>query len=93
MTIELLFSLANISYLTGTLLLARRVIKNRSALKDFDPYGSFITVIGLSINTIALNALGFYTTIIISVPTILFWIIATIYAFKSLFENRKIRLD
>jgi hypothetical protein len=84
MNTELLFNLANFAYLTGTLFLTRRVVKNRGALKDFDPYGSFINVIGLSINGVALFVLGFYTTVVISIPTILFWIIASIYSFKYL---------
>lgn len=87
--IELLFNLANFCYLIGTLLLVRRVIKNRDALKDFDPYGSFINLIGMLINGIALIGLGMYVTIIISSPTMAFWAIAAIYSFKN--RNKKVR--
>lgn len=83
MNIELLFNLANLCYLTGTLLLVRRVIKNRNALKDFDPYGSTINFIGMTINCFALAGLGMFITIIISLPTVVFWAIAAIYSFKN----------
>jgi hypothetical protein len=81
--IELFFNLANICYLIGTILLIRRVIKNRNALKDFDSYGSILNFIGMTINCIALAGLGMYVTIIISSPTMIFWAIAAIYSFKS----------
>lgn len=81
--IELFFNLANLCYLTGTLLLIRRVIKNRNSLKDFDPYGSTTNFIGMTVNCIALAMLGMYTTIIISSPTMAFWAIAAIYSFKN----------
>lgn len=81
--IELFFNLANFCYLIGTILLIRRVIKNRNALKDFDSYGSVINFIGMTINGIALAGLGMYTTIIISMPTMVFWAIAAIYSFKN----------
>ena len=83
MDIELLFNLANFCYLIGTLLLIRRVVKNRNTLKDFDPYGSSTNFIGMMINAFALAGLGMYTTIIISFPTMAFWAIAAIYSFKN----------
>lgn len=83
MNIELLFNLANLCYLTGTILLTRRVIKNRNTLKDFDPHGSSTNFIGISINALALIGLGYYTTAIISFPTMMFWAVAAIYSFKN----------
>ena len=83
MNIELLFNLANLCYLTGTLLLIRRVIKNRNTLKDFDPYGSMTNFIGLAIIAVALAGLGMYVTVIISSPTMAFWAIVAIYSFKN----------
>ena len=83
MDIELLFNLANFCYLIGTLLLIRRVIKNRNTLKDFDPNGSAANLIGMVINAFALAGLGMFTTIIISLPTMVFWAIVAIYSFKN----------
>lgn len=81
--IELFFNLANFCYLIGTLLLIRRVIKNRNSLKDFDSKGSTVNFIGMTINVLALAGLGMYTTIIISTPTMAFWAIAAIYSFRN----------
>ena len=83
MNTELLFSLANLFYLVGTILLARKVIKNRDALKDFDFYGSSINSAGMVVMAFALIELNSYVALIISLPTMLFWAIAAIYSFKS----------
>ena len=87
MGIEILFNLANLCYLIGTLLLIRRVIKNRNTLKDFDPYGSSTNFIGMAINAFALAGLGMYTTIIISLPTMVFWAMVALYSFKNRYDN------
>jgi Ca2+/Na+ antiporter len=83
MNTELLFSLANLFYLLGTILLARKVIKNRDALKDFDIYGSSINFVGMIVMSFALLDLRSYIAAIISIPTMLFWAIAAIYSFKN----------
>ena len=83
MNTELLFSLANLFYLAGTILLARKVIKNRDALKDFDLYGSSINVVGMIVMALALLDLRSYVAAIISLPTMLFWAIAAVYSFKN----------
>lgn len=80
---ELLFNIANISFLIGTILLTRKVVKNRNVLRDFDAHGSSLNVIGMIVSVIALTELKFYTTIIISLPTLIFWVIASIYSFKN----------
>jgi hypothetical protein len=80
---ELLFNLANLFYLTGTILLTRKVIKNRDALKDFDLYGSTINFFGMVVMAFALIELKSYVAAIISIPTTLFWAIVAIYSFKN----------
>ncbi len=89
MNIESLFGVANFFYLVGTILLARKVMKNRNALKDFDFYGSVTNVIGMTITTYTFIKLMSYTAAIISVPTMLFWAMAAVYSFK----NRRTRND
>lgn len=83
MNVELLFSIANTLYLFGTIFLIRRVAKNRNALKDFDPLGSIINFVGMLVNIFALIELGYYMTVLISAPTMLFWLVAAVYSFKS----------
>lgn len=80
---ELLFSLANLFYLSGTILLSRKVIKNRNTLKDFDLYGSTTNFVGMIVSVFALVELKSYIATIISLPTVLFWAIVAIYSFKN----------
>lgn len=83
MNTELLFSLASLFYLAGTILLARKVIENRDALKDFDLYGSTTNFVGMIVSVSALIEIKSYVAAIISVPTALFWIIVAVYSFKN----------
>lgn len=83
MNTELLFSIANLLFLVGTIFLIKRVIKNRESLKDFDPLGSLINFIGMTINIMALIGLGYHITVIISMPTMIFWMLVSIYSSKN----------
>ncbi len=83
MNTEFLFSLANALFLAGTLFLMKGVIKNRASLKDFDSFGSMINFAGMATSLIALAALAYYATILISLPTTIFWGVASIYSFKN----------
>jgi hypothetical protein len=83
MSTGLLFSLANLFYFAGTILLARKAIKNRDTLKDFDLYGSAINFVGMVVSMFALVEITSYTAAIISLPTVLFWAIVTVYSYKN----------
>ncbi len=76
---ELLLDVANICYLSGTIFLVSRVIKNRNSLKDFNIFGSLLNFIGMVVATFALVGLGYYMTAIIAAPTMLFWMVVTIF--------------
>lgn len=89
MNTDLLLILANLFYLAGTILLARKVIKNRNALKDFDFYGSAINAAGMVIMAFVLMELRSYIAIVVSLPTIFFWAIAATYSFKNRSKNEK----
>ncbi len=78
-----LFSLANFLYLIGTVLLTRRLISNRDALKDFDFYGSLINMSGMLVAASALITMESYMAMIISIPTLIFWTMASMYSFKN----------
>lgn len=81
--IETLFNLANLSYLAGTLLLTRRVLKNRDTLKDYDFHGSVLNSIGMTMSAFILIELALYGTLILLMPTLLFWIIVSVYSFRN----------
>lgn len=81
---DLLLSLANSFYLFGTILLIRKLIKNRNSLKDFDCAGSIVNFIGMIISATAFIEIGSYIAAMISVPTMLFWAMAAIYSFRNI---------
>lgn len=83
MNTDILFSLASLFYLTGTILLARKVIKNRDTLKDFDLYGSTNNFVGMIVSMSALIEIKSYTAAIISLPTALFWATVAVYSYKN----------
>lgn len=89
MEIQLLFNLSNSIFLMGTLLLIRRVVINKDKLKDFDAHGSLLNFIGMIISSIALIELKLYTSLLISIPTILFWMIVSIYSFNNNKNKKK----
>lgn len=87
MDTNLLFILANLSYLVGTIFLTKRVIKNRNTLNDFDFYGSSINFVGMMIMAYVFFELKSYVAMIVSIPTMTFWAIVAIYSFKRKREN------
>lgn len=50
---EIFFILANIAYIIGTGLLAKKVLENRNSIKDYDFTGSMLTTIGLFFSVVA----------------------------------------
>ncbi len=78
-----LFSIANLFYLVGTILLSKKVMKNRNTLNDFDVYGSITNAAGMMVTTYTLIGLESYVAAIVSVPTMLFWIMTSVYSFKN----------
>ncbi len=83
MNTNILFSLANLFYLVGTIFLIKRVVKNRNALNDFDFCGSLINVMGMLITAYAFIEIKSYYAVIISLPTMTFWAVTAIFSFKN----------
>ena len=83
MTPENLFTLANIVYLFGTLLLLKRAIQDKSNLHNFDTTGSILTAIATTIILFAYFTLHMYIALIFVIPTWLFWAFVSIYTTKS----------
>lgn len=85
--IETLFILANTMFLCGTLMLARRVFINRGSIKDYDPTGSIINFIGMTLSGIAFYLSGMGTTVLLILPTWGFWGMAFIFSYKHHRDN------
>lgn len=73
MLAEFFMTIANIVFLTGTSFLFVKVLRNRNSLKDFDKRGSGLTFLGMCFSTISLYELQMWTSILFSIPTLLFW--------------------
>lgn len=87
--IETLFILANAMFLGGTLMLARRVFKNRGSIKDYDPIGSLINFIGMTVSGIAFFLSGMYTTVLLILPTLIFWGMAFVFSYRYHRDNQR----
>ncbi len=77
---DIFMNVANALFLLGTLLLAAKVLKNKSSLKDFDFIGSFLTFLGSISMAIALWIMSVYFAFILSIPTVIFWGISGYYS-------------
>jgi len=86
--IETLFILANTMFLGGTLMLARRVFKNRGAIKDYDPIGSLINFGGMTLSGIAFYLSGMGATVLIILPTLIFWGMAFVFSYRYHRDNQ-----
>lgn len=86
---ELFFNLANGTFMVGTLLLARTIIKNRDALRDFDVYGSGLTFIGMIFSGIAVAVNGIYLSLALLLPTLVFWGLAFYFSSKNKLHNNQ----
>ena len=79
MSFEFMFTIANILFTIGTVLLFRRVVKNRTMLKDFDLYGSLLTTIALFCMLVAYLDIQIYLPLLFALPTTLFWLFVSVY--------------
>ena len=82
MSAETFMNIAKSLFLVGTLLLSRKVLKNKNMLKDFDLNGSILTCLGTLSMIVALALLNAWVSVVIAIPTILFWGVVSMYSFK-----------
>ena len=70
----------------GTLFLIKTILKNKKILKDYSLLGSLLTFIAMIIVTTAQGLMGFALSVVLHLPTIAYWGLAT---FFSCFNRRK----
>lgn len=80
---ENLFTLANIVFTIGTLLLVRKVITNRNRLSDFDITGAILTTTALVLMLAGYSLLGMGASLLFTLPTFLFWLFVSVYSIKG----------
>ena len=82
MDAELIFTSANVIFTIGTIVLFRKVLKNRNMLKDFDFIGSCMATIAMALTIRGYFELDMTSSILFSIPTFSFWIFVSIYSCK-----------
>ena len=73
-----LFILANLVTLMGTTFLIRNVLKNRKISNGYSPLGSLLTMIAVSLFTVAFYLQDNFLSVIFAIPTVVFWFIVTL---------------
>ena len=73
MNAENVFTLANVIFTVGTLLLFTKVVKNRNILNDFSLSGSVLTTVGMVFSIIGYSMLEMYTPVIFAIPASSLW--------------------
>jgi hypothetical protein len=94
---QTLFNISNVAFLTGTSLLIRAVIKNRSILKGYDWLGALLTffamlcVQGAYIVFIENGLSGYWISFVFSLPTVSYWFLVTVYTIRNKFAGRRLK--
>jgi len=83
MDINTLFAVGNVLLLIASFPLVKTVWKNRSAPKDFNPLGSFMTFLGLSWFNAAYISMDSWWCVALNLPTVVFWGLASIYSIRQ----------
>jgi len=80
---DLVFRIANIFFLVGTILLLYAIIKNRNVLRGFQPIGSLLTLCAMSWIQFNYYQMEFWENFWLSFPTWGLWLLATIFSVKN----------
>ena len=86
--VELIFDIANVVFLIGTSLLIHAIYKNRNVLRGFQPIGSLLTLIAMSFIQFNYWQMGMLKSFIFSLPTVAFWILASVYSIRNHFKKK-----
>ena len=78
-TIEIIFGIANMLFLIASYPMIKKALENRDSLKGFSFTGSLLTVLGMIAMICGFLYLQTYTSILLAIPTLVYWIIVTWY--------------
>ena len=82
-TAELLFDVMNTLFIVSVIPSVYRVLKHRDSLNGHSLIGAILTTAGLCLALIAYEVLGYYNSILLTLPTLLFWFLKTIFLVKN----------
>jgi hypothetical protein len=86
--IELIFDIANIVFLIGTLFLIHAIYKNRNVLRGFQPVGSLLTLIAMSFIQFNYYQMDMWKSFIFSLPTTTLWLLASVYSIRNALRKK-----
>lgn len=78
-TIDILFGISNGLFLIAAYPMIVAALKNKNSLKGFSLFGAFFTVLGMLVTIITFAYLKTYTSILLALPTLLYWSIVMYY--------------
>jgi len=78
------FLIGNIICAIGTLLMIRKIIKNRNILKGYDFIGSLLTFLAVTFFTYGFYQLYDILSVLFAFVTLCFWGLATVFTFANL---------
>jgi len=94
---DLIFRIANIFFLIGTIILIYAIVKNRNVLKGFQPIGSSLTLVAMSFIQFNYYQMGWWENFWLSLPTWGLWFLASVFSMRTTirvwWERRKGRLS
>jgi len=80
---DLIFRIANIFFLIGTIFLIYSIVRNRNILKGFQPLGSSLTFIAMSWIQFNYFQMNYWENFWLSLPTWGMWLLASIFSIKT----------
>lgn len=76
---EIIFGVGNMLFLIASYPMISKALKNKASLKGFSFFGSLLTSLGMATMIIGFVYINVYTSAIIAIPTLLYWVIVTYY--------------
>lgn len=88
---SVLLNVANFICLIGTLLQVRAVLKNHAILKGYSIPGSILTLAAVILFNIYFFSIGAYLSVVMGIPTIVFWFSAALFSCINKLKHRGIK--
>ena len=85
--ISTIFAIGNLLLLLAAFPLIYRVWRNRDVLKDYDPYGSIMTFVGLLVFEFCYPFMGYWGSFFLAMPTVFFWGLAASFSTRSAYRK------
>ena len=82
------FTFSQFIFAIGTLLLTYKIVRNRGSINDFDPSGSFFTLLAMTFVLKAFLSYGDWIGFIAGTMQWIFWLLALSFSLRNWIRNR-----